>query len=497
MKGGAQGRKSSKGIYTERDLGSLGGLWVKAKRGDKRGGGKGGEGPNMTDVVLQGLDEDSVRWLMHCDSRAPYLEGLEHAVQLRVEHEDSAAPCAIPLHRFYVEIPNSPCSLSNSYMLFVMERETPEYVLGSMVQDLPMSTFLGLGPVEEQRFHLQIRNGIIELRSSQMFERDMVFSKAVLNPTARMWQPQLVHFAVSKDDLLSVLHVFDMRSEPVCEERSRIPSVVQSMLKQTDLPLWYAFQMGTRNINSEVRKTVDVVTHRNQQSPFHYRMADKRSVISTNQANIESHKSIYVQRCMRNIHLSPKTMIFDVQRSSEASIVSSGYLTANTVGKESSRSSASGEKPPLLLELLGSTMNDSHEEEEGDLKKDTTCEHCDAHFERKYDKTRHVKSVHLRQKRYSCVQCEKKFFQSSHLRDHIKAVHEKKRESVCAVCGYSFATKYKLRRHVKSVHDRERPHQCDICSASYFQSSDLARHKSHRHEKEASRLSATDVAAKT
>lgn len=110
-----------------------------------------------------------------------------------------------------------------------------------------------------------------------------------------------------------------------------------------------------------------------------------------------------------------------------------------------------------------------------------TCPHCGSTFKRRYEMDRHVRSIHLKQKRHQCEVCSKEFFQRSHLKVHMEAVHEQRKSDMCNICGRLFSTKYKVDRHIRSVHLHERSHCCHICGSDYYQSSDLRRHMKLQH----------------
>mmetsp|Transcript_17430 Transcript_17430/g.70648 ORF Transcript_17430/g.70648 Transcript_17430/m.70648 type:complete len:467 (-) Transcript_17430:1426-2826(-) len=108
------------------------------------------------------------------------------------------------------------------------------------------------------------------------------------------------------------------------------------------------------------------------------------------------------------------------------------------------------------------------------------CPACPSDFKRKYEMTRHFRTVHLGERGFSGEFCYKKFIHKTHLRTHVVSVHIGVSEAFCPSCGKGFATKAKLNRHVSAVHEKKRSHVCEICAKKFFQRSDVKKHlKTH------------------
>ncbi|KAJ8908164.1 hypothetical protein NDN08_008258 [Rhodosorus marinus] len=108
------------------------------------------------------------------------------------------------------------------------------------------------------------------------------------------------------------------------------------------------------------------------------------------------------------------------------------------------------------------------------------CPACTSAFKRKYEMTRHFRTVHLGERGFSCEYCDKKFIHKTHLRTHVVSVHIGVSEAFCPSCGKGFATKAKLNRHVSAVHEKKRSHGCEVCGKKFFQRSDVKKHlKTH------------------
>ena len=108
------------------------------------------------------------------------------------------------------------------------------------------------------------------------------------------------------------------------------------------------------------------------------------------------------------------------------------------------------------------------------------CDQCD--FKTFTDKhlSIHIKTVHSED--LICEICEKPFKNVNSLHKHIKEVHLKQRRSnkivKCKVCDFQNVT-YELRKHMKEVHPEFKPFNCDDCDQSFALSMDLWSHKKH------------------
>ena len=113
-------------------------------------------------------------------------------------------------------------------------------------------------------------------------------------------------------------------------------------------------------------------------------------------------------------------------------------------------------------------------------------------------------------KRYSCTVCPDAFFDSQSLRKHenkhkginqhecpvcqkifntkglcsrhIKSVHEKEKQYACKSCEFKTFHAYSLTAHVQQVHEKYKPNKCDFCEEAFFYKRDLEKHYTKIHQ---------------
>lgn len=112
------------------------------------------------------------------------------------------------------------------------------------------------------------------------------------------------------------------------------------------------------------------------------------------------------------------------------------------------------------------------------------CNQCNKSFSRKDNLNTHIKSVHLKEKKYHCDQCDKSFGQKSKLNVHIKTVHLKQKEFNCKYCDKSFGQKCNLKVHIKTVHLKQKDFNCEHCNYSCGQQVHLNIHINSVHLKQ-------------
>ena len=114
----------------------------------------------------------------------------------------------------------------------------------------------------------------------------------------------------------------------------------------------------------------------------------------------------------------------------------------------------------------------------GDAFKAHPCPHCDVRCTRKDHLTRHIKTVHEKQRFDKCPICQKTFNQPYRLKKHIENVHEGKKSFECPRegCDKTFSFQQSISKHIERVHEGKRPFSCDICGASFNNRLYLARH---------------------
>ena len=116
-------------------------------------------------------------------------------------------------------------------------------------------------------------------------------------------------------------------------------------------------------------------------------------------------------------------------------------------------------------------------------RKKLTCYLCNKSFSRKEHLTRHLKSVHFKEKPYQCPHCEKRFAEKSNLKRHVRT-HTGEKSHPCFLCKKSFTRNDSLKKHVQEVHTKSKSFVCVICEKSYTQKNNLFRHMRTTHFKE-------------
>ncbi|XP_077295780.1 uncharacterized protein LOC143918007 [Arctopsyche grandis] len=112
------------------------------------------------------------------------------------------------------------------------------------------------------------------------------------------------------------------------------------------------------------------------------------------------------------------------------------------------------------------------------------CPQCPVRFSSYYKRVKHLIDVHDDEaKKYKCKHCSKRYYQSCTLSRHIKAVHLQERRHVCQKCGNSFFDKSGLVEHMLK-HTGIKNFHCEICTKSYGRRFTLTEHmKIHNNVK--------------
>ena len=108
-----------------------------------------------------------------------------------------------------------------------------------------------------------------------------------------------------------------------------------------------------------------------------------------------------------------------------------------------------------------------------DLDK-TECKYCNKKLKTNQCLIAHVNSVHLKIK-IPCKYCSKKLH-PCHLTRHIKEVHLKQKKFKCHDCGRGFGQKRTLKRHFIGVHTNIKNYKCDVCESRFSLPEQLKSH---------------------
>lgn len=109
------------------------------------------------------------------------------------------------------------------------------------------------------------------------------------------------------------------------------------------------------------------------------------------------------------------------------------------------------------------------------------CNECGKLFKDSAAMNRHIRAVHMGDRRHACQQCPRRFITRSLLVQHIR-VHTGERPNLCTQCGRAFRTTTGLRVH-EQRHRGDRPYKCDQCDRRFTTRSNLRGHQQGVHER--------------
>jgi len=119
------------------------------------------------------------------------------------------------------------------------------------------------------------------------------------------------------------------------------------------------------------------------------------------------------------------------------------------------------------------------------------CEFCSKSCKNQKNLYMHIQRHHKKRKILSCDQCSFETAAPSDMKNH-KRIHTGERPYVCHMCSKAFPTSSALNRHIKNVHmgekrestyeKGEKNYLCDLCSMAFSTPRTLTTHKEQIHE---------------
>jgi uncharacterized Zn-finger protein len=139
------------------------------------------------------------------------------------------------------------------------------------------------------------------------------------------------------------------------------------------------------------------------------------------------------------------------------------------------------------------------------------CHTCNRTFSRLFDLQVHIKTVHLKLKRYKCTICNYACYFRTKLNWHVATIHGKQADletvenldvkeqvcqnvdpskinkSQCHICKRIFAGEFGVRTHIRAVHSQVKPHKCAFYDFRCFYQYTLAKHMKLHKKKSGNR----------
>ena len=107
---------------------------------------------------------------------------------------------------------------------------------------------------------------------------------------------------------------------------------------------------------------------------------------------------------------------------------------------------------------------------------------CEFSTLRKGNLTAHIKSIHLKEKKFDCISCDYKAATKGHLHKHFDSVHQKN-IITCQICNKRLK-KTSFARHMKTFHgDQKSLHSCKMCPFQTIHHGSLQIHTENVHKK--------------
>lgn len=399
----------------------------------------------MAEVYLQRLSPACQSWLLLNEDEPPVVS---------FSHLDDAVTFAD------VEVVKGPVKVMkwdvNDFAIrpmFVKERMWDDTVCGRACIDVPMAKFLGMGNANEQKFVLELVEDVPILTLSSYYDDNkVIFSRLCF----KLWWFNADHVLVNRNSLNTPLNSARLRSNgaPGLTPTEGNMGLLSSVLVNKKAGLWEYFisRLKLRSFVVYGRSVHAFAYDNGQRRLMFQRHSEARLEIGSSIETKNQLRFEYMRRQMESIRwflsnkMSPADLAVAPNDREMLNMNDSLLDPVKRFGWPKQESSQVVASEPSSLSSAATLQIEAAK------PKDTTCHSCGASFKRKYERDRHVKSVHRREKLHSCKICSTAFFQLSHLNSHMASVHENIRKSKCAHCGKLFTSKYKVRRHIASIH---------------------------------------------
>lgn len=114
------------------------------------------------------------------------------------------------------------------------------------------------------------------------------------------------------------------------------------------------------------------------------------------------------------------------------------------------------------------------------------CPYCDKWFKEKRKVTSHIKRMHTESKNHSCDLCGYKGFGKYEVFRHMKVNHLPREilnaeRVLCPECGDYSMNSSTLRKHMRTKHLKIKKYSCDLCECRYYEKNKLRRHIMNTH----------------
>ncbi len=94
------------------------------------------------------------------------------------------------------------------------------------------------------------------------------------------------------------------------------------------------------------------------------------------------------------------------------------------------------------------------------------CDTCHRRFGKKSNMMQHIRTVHLKERRFFCGDCGQAFGTGGNRDAHVRMMHDNIRSAACFHCGKTFCSDGALMHHTRRVHYKEKyahPRPCSEC----------------------------------